>query len=166
MSLPYSDSFDGDATGTEAKYLMDWQGAFEVVGCGGGRTGQCVRQMTAQAPITWDTLSDPHALLGDVNWSNYTVSSDVLLEKSGYAELIGRASSQSYQGAAGLNAYHLRVSDTGAWSILNSNTNGTVTTLAQRHGRGTGHQPLAHARPDLRRHHHHRRRRRRRRSAR
>ena len=130
MSLPYSDTFDSDATGTEAKYLMDWQGAFEVVGCGGGRSGQCVRQMSAQTPITWDTLSDPHALLGDVNWSNYTVSSDVLLEKSGYAELIGRAGSQSYQGAAGLNAYHLRVSDTGAWSILNSNTGGTVTTLA------------------------------------
>ena len=94
--LPYSDSFDSDATGTEAKYLMDWQGAFEIVGCGGGRAGQCVRQMSAQAPITWDTLSDPHALLGDLSWSNYTVSSDVLLEKSGYAELIGRASTQDY----------------------------------------------------------------------
>jgi hypothetical protein len=87
--------------------------------------------MSAQAPITWDTLSDPHALLGDLSWSNYTVSSDVMLEKSGYVELIGRAGNQSYSGAAGLNAYHLRVSDTGAWSILNSNTNGTVSTLAQ-----------------------------------
>jgi hypothetical protein len=60
--------------------------------------------MSAQAPITWDTLSDPHALLGDLNWSNYTVSSDVMLEKSGYAELIGRAGGQGYVGAAGLNA--------------------------------------------------------------
>ena len=43
--LPYSDSFDSYATGTEAKYLMDWQGAFEVVGCGGGRyrRSACVR---------------------------------------------------------------------------------------------------------------------------
>ncbi|HET9168288.1 MAG TPA: ricin-type beta-trefoil lectin domain protein, partial [Actinospica sp.] len=130
LGLPYSDSFDGDTVGSEAKYLMDWQGSFEIVNCGGGRSGQCVRQMSAQAPITWDTLSDPHTLLGDLSWSNYTVSSDVMLEKSGYAELIGRASSQSYTGSAGLNAYHLRVSDTGAWSILNSNTNGNVTTLA------------------------------------
>ncbi|MEO6086660.1 MAG: ricin-type beta-trefoil lectin domain protein [Umezawaea sp.] len=131
LNLPYSDSFDSNAASTEAKYLMDWQGAFEVAGCGGGRTGRCVRQMSAQAPITWDTLSDPHALLGDLSWSNYTISSDALLEKSGYAELIGRASSQGYTGAAGLNAYHLRVSDTGAWSILNSNTNGNVATLAR-----------------------------------
>jgi O-glycosyl hydrolase len=130
MSLPYSDSFDADATGTEAKYLMDWQGAFEIVGCGGGRSGQCVRQMSAQAPITWDTLSDPHALLGDVGWTNYTVSSDVMLEQSGYAGLIGRASTQGYTGAAGLNAYHLRVSDTGAWSILRGNTSNAFTTLA------------------------------------
>ncbi|MBY8877217.1 ricin-type beta-trefoil lectin domain protein [Actinacidiphila acidipaludis] len=130
MSLPYSDSFDSDAAGTEAKYLMDWQGAFEVASCGGGRTGMCVRQMSAQAPITWDPLTDPHTLLGDLSWGNYTVSSDVLLEKSGYAELLGRANTQSYSGAAGLNAYHLRVSDTGAWSILSSNTSGNVTTLA------------------------------------
>ncbi|NUS17057.1 MAG: galactosylceramidase [Streptomyces sp.] len=130
MSLPYSDSFDGYTAGAEAKYLMDWQGAFEVAACGGGRSGTCVRQMSAQAPITWDPLTDPHTLLGDLGWSNYTVSSDVLLEKSGYAELLGRANTQSYSGAAGLNAYHLRVSDTGAWSILSSNTGGTVTTLA------------------------------------
>jgi hypothetical protein len=130
MSLPYSDTFDSDATGTEAKYLMDWQGSFEVAACGGGRSGQCVRQMSPQTPITWDTLSDPHALLGDVSWSNYTVSSDVLLEKSGYAELMGRANTQSYGGAGGLNAYHLRVSDTGAWSILSTNTGATVSTLA------------------------------------
>jgi glycosyl hydrolase family 59/cellulose binding protein with CBM2 domain/putative Ig domain-containing protein/glycosyl hydrolase family 59 (putative galactocerebrosidase) len=130
MSLPYSDSFDSYATGSEAKYLMDWQGAFEVAGCGGGRSGQCVRQMSAQAAITWDTLSDPHALLGDTGWRDYTVSSDVMLEKSGYVEVIGHAGTQSYSGAAGLNAYHLRVSDTGAWSILSSNTSNNISTLA------------------------------------
>ncbi|WP_405577593.1 ricin-type beta-trefoil lectin domain protein [Streptomyces sp. NBC_01190] len=130
LGLPYSDSFDSYATGSEAKYLMDWQGAFETVSCGGGRTGTCVRQMSPQKPITWDALSDPHALLGDVSWSNYTVSSDVLLEQSGYADLIGRANSQDYSSTGGLNAYRLRVSDTGAWSILSSSTNGSVTTLA------------------------------------
>jgi hypothetical protein len=86
--------------------------------------------MSPQAPITWDPLTDPHTLLGDLGWSNYTVSSDVLLEKSGYADLLGRANSQSYSGAAGLNAYHLRVSDNGNWSVLKSDTGGSVSTLA------------------------------------
>jgi O-glycosyl hydrolase len=126
LGLPYSDSFDSYAAGTEAKYLMDWQGAFETTACG----GTCVRQMSPQKPITWDALSDPHALLGDVGWSNYTVSSDVLLEQSGYADLLGRANSQDYTTTGGLNAYHLRVTDAGAWSILSSSTNGNVSTLA------------------------------------
>ncbi|CAG7612539.1 ricin-type beta-trefoil lectin domain protein [Actinacidiphila bryophytorum] len=130
LGLPYSDSFDGYTAGTEAKYLMDWQGAFEETACGGGRSGMCVRQMSPQKPITWDALSDPHAMLGDVGWSNYTVSSDVLLEQSGYADLLGRANSQDYTTTGGLNAYHLRVTDAGAWSILSSSTNGNVSTLA------------------------------------
>ncbi|MFI0508415.1 ricin-type beta-trefoil lectin domain protein [Streptomyces sp. WSLK1-5] len=131
LKLPYSDSFDGYATGTEAKYLMDWQGAFEAVACGGGRSGKCVRQMSPQKPITWDSLTDPHALLGETGWGNYTVSSDVLLEQSGYVELIGRAGAHDYDHGGGQNAYRLRVSDTGAWSILSTNTGGTVTTLAR-----------------------------------
>jgi len=130
LSLPYADNFDGYATGAEAKYLMDWQGAFEVAACGGGRTGNCVRQMSAQAPITWDTLTDPHTLIGDTRWNNYTVTSDVLLEKSGYAELMGRVGTQSYGGAGGVNAYHLRVSDNGAWSIIRSDTGNNNSTLA------------------------------------
>ena len=164
FALPYSDNFDANATGTEAKYLEDWQGSFEVAACGGGRTGQCVRQMSAQAPITWDNLSDPHAMIGDVGWSNYTVTSDVLLEKSGYAELLGRANTQTYgnNGASGLNAYHLRVSDSGAWSILSSNTsnNTNFTTLASGNVAALGTNRWHTLAPGLLRQHHHRRNRR------
>jgi len=143
LALPYSDSFDGYTTGTEAKYLMDWQGAFEVTGCGGGRGGKCVRQMSPQKPITWDALTDPHALLGETGWGNYTVSSDVLLEQPGYAELLGRAGGHDYDRTGGQNAYRLRLSDTGAWSVLSSSTDGTLTTLARgtvaAPGTGTWH---------------------------
>jgi hypothetical protein len=130
LALPYSDTFDSYATGTEAKYLMDQQGSFETGGCGGGRAGQCVRQMGAQTPIAWDSLSDPYALLGDLSWSNYTVSSDVLLEKAGYAGLIGRAGTQAAFAPAKINSYSLRVTDTGSWSILRNDSNGSVATLA------------------------------------
>ncbi len=130
LALPYSDSFDSESIGSEAKYLMDWQGSFEVAACGGGRTGHCVRQMSAQAPITWDTLTDPHTLIGDTRWGNYTVTSDTLLEKSGYVELMGRVGTQSYGGAGGVNAYHFRVSDNGSWSIIRSDTGNNNSTLA------------------------------------
>jgi O-glycosyl hydrolase len=130
MGLPYRDTYDGYPVGKEARYLMDQQGAFETAACGAGRTGTCVRQVSPQAPITWDTLSDPYALLGDTTWSNYSVSTDVMLEKPGYAELIGRATWQHAFGPAGLDAYYLRVSDTGAWSILRNDTNNPMTTIA------------------------------------
>ncbi|MEV6008134.1 ricin-type beta-trefoil lectin domain protein [Streptomyces sp. NPDC051976] len=128
MALPYSDGYDSSAVGTEAKYLSDIQGAFEVTACGGGRSGRCVRQMTPRAPIAWAKLGDPSALLGDTTWSNYQVSSDVLLEQAGYAEIIGRAGWQNY-GTAGLDAYYLRLSNTGAWSLLRNDTSNTMTTL-------------------------------------
>ena len=129
LPLPYSDSFDGYAVGAEARYLADMQGAFEITACGAGRAGRCVRQMSPRAPITWDALSDPYALLGDLGWFNYRFSADVLLEQAGYAELIGRATAQHAFGPAGLNAYYLRVSNTGAWSVLRNNVDNAMTTL-------------------------------------
>ncbi|WP_424533187.1 RICIN domain-containing protein [Sphaerisporangium viridialbum] len=128
MTLPYSDNYDGYAAGKEPRYLMDQQGAFEVTACGAGRAGRCVRQMAPRMPITWDGDYDPYALLGDVNWNNYTLSSDVLLEQAGYVKLIGRGGTQHY-GPAGQNAYYLRVTDAGAWSIQRNTADNTVTTL-------------------------------------
>jgi O-glycosyl hydrolase len=131
LPLPYSDTFDSYGVARQAKYLMDAQGSFEIVGCGGGRTGQCVRQMSEQAPIQWTSqLAEPYTLLGDLSWTNYTVSSDVMLEKSGYAQLIGRASTYQFQAPANVNAYYLRVTPTGSWSIVSNTTSGNVRTLA------------------------------------
>ncbi len=131
LALPYSDSFDSYGTASEAKYLMDIQGSFEVVGCGGGRSGQCVRQMSEQAPIYWTTqLAEPYALLGDFGWSNYTVSSDVMIEKPGYVQLIGRAGAYPHEYPGNLNAYYFQIADTGSWSILSNSTSGSVRTLA------------------------------------
>jgi len=85
--------------------------------------------MTPRAPITWDTLSDPYTLIGDTRWSNYRVSTDVLLEQAGYAEVIGRATWQHAFGPAGLDAYYLRASNTGAWSIFRNDVNNTMTSV-------------------------------------
>lgn len=129
FALPYADNYDGYAVGTEARYLADMQGAFEISTCAAGRAGRCVRQMSPRAPITWDDLSDPYALLGDIGWSNYRISSDVLLEQAGYVEIIGRAGTQHAFGPAGLNAYYLRVTDRGAWSLFRNNVSNTNTVL-------------------------------------
>ncbi|MEV6011401.1 RICIN domain-containing protein [Streptomyces sp. NPDC051976] len=145
LALPYSDTLAGYTTGQEARYLSSMNGAFQAAPCGGGRTGQCLRQMATASPIQWtdETSNQPYTLVGDRGWSNYTVSSDVLLEKSGSAaEILGRVGTQAHNNN-GLNAYHLRLTDTGAWSLLKTDGAWNWTTLASgtvtAPGTGTWH---------------------------
>ena len=130
LALPYSDNFSSYSVGQEARYFSDQNGAFEIVAASGGRSGNSLRQMAPTAPINWDNPSDPYTLLGDLNWSNYTVSCDVLLEQAGYVEILGRVGTQQGFSPAHINAYYLRVTNGGAWSILKNTTGGTVTTIA------------------------------------
>jgi Glycosyl hydrolase family 59/Ricin-type beta-trefoil lectin domain-like/Concanavalin A-like lectin/glucanases superfamily len=128
LPLPYTDSFDSDATGSEADFLSDQNGSFEVRPCT-GRTGQCVRQMAAQSPINWDGASNPYTTLGDLSWSDYKVSADTLMEQAGAVQLLGRVETQQPFAVAGINDYYLQLSSTGAWSIVKNTTSATTTTL-------------------------------------
>ncbi len=130
LALPYADSFDHPA-GREATYLSSMNGAFETAPCGGGRTGECLRQTAPVTPIRWTSESwdAPYTLMGDLSWSNYTVSSDVLLEQPGSVEILGRVGTQG-RNNSGLDAYHLRFSSTGGWALLKSDGTWRFTTLA------------------------------------
>ncbi|MFC1408486.1 ricin-type beta-trefoil lectin domain protein [Streptacidiphilus sp. N1-12] len=128
LALPYSDTFDNVASGAEAAYFSDMQGAFEAQPCV-GRSGQCLQQMAPVKPIEWQDDSDAFSLMGDTTWSDYTVQSDVNLRQAGTVELLGRAGPQN-RPQSHQAAYELRVSDAGAWSIVRSSTAGALTTLA------------------------------------
>jgi ricin-type beta-trefoil lectin protein/glycosyl hydrolase family 59 (putative galactocerebrosidase)/glycosyl hydrolase family 59 len=128
LALPYSDNFDSYGNGTEAKYFADMQGAYEVRDCTGGHAGKCLQQVAPTQPILWQDDSDAFTLAGDPNWGNYTVSTDVNLQQAGTAMLLGRANTQTRpQGHQA--AYQLRVSNTGAWSIVKHDTSNNNTTL-------------------------------------
>lgn len=135
FALPYSETFESYTTGTLARYFSDLAGAFETAPAGGGRGGISYRQVITTPPITWHSGSPtaPITVMGDPDWSNYQASVDVLLEQAGYVELIGNLTSQiRLSGAA--EGYHLRVSNTGAWSLFSeaSTSSNTIadTTLA------------------------------------
>ncbi|MFJ3305173.1 RICIN domain-containing protein [Streptomyces sp. NPDC086549] len=104
------------------------QGSFEARPCADGRTGQCVQQVTPVRPIEWQDDSDAFSLLGDPTWSDYTVKLDVDLQQAGTVELLGRAGTQNRPQSHQV-AYRLRVSDTGAWSIVRSSAAGNLSTL-------------------------------------
>ncbi|WP_460346370.1 ricin-type beta-trefoil lectin domain protein [Actinoallomurus acanthiterrae] len=130
LALPYSDDFDGSATTTSPKYFADMNGAFQTVPCGGGRTGKCLRQMAPTRPIHWtdEKSPNPYTIMGDLTWSNYTVSVDALLQPSSTVDVLGRVGQQG-RNNNGLNAYHLIVGDTGAWAIQKTDTSWNWTTL-------------------------------------
>jgi glycosyl hydrolase family 59/ricin-type beta-trefoil lectin protein/glycosyl hydrolase family 59 (putative galactocerebrosidase) len=130
LALPYSDSFDGGTAGSQPRYLAQQQGVFEVGACAGGRSGQCVDQLTPAKPIEWTPDSNPYTIGGDMNWANYTVSADALMEQAGSVELAARVGQQHAFGPAGINEYYLQLASTGAWSIVRNNTSDSLTTLA------------------------------------
>jgi hypothetical protein len=130
LSLPYRDSFAEVPVGREARLLADQQGSFEAVRCAGGRPGDCIQQMAPVAPINWDNPSDPYATLGDLGWTDYTVSVDTRLTQDGAVRLLGRVGTQQGFSPANIDAYYLTLAHTGAWSLDRDSTSGTISTLA------------------------------------
>ncbi|MFG2631783.1 ricin-type beta-trefoil lectin domain protein [Streptomyces sp. NPDC048473] len=131
LKLPYRDSFDHPTSNSSPRYFSDMNGAFNKVRCGGGRSGTCARQMAPTTPIRWtdEKYSAPYTIMGDGSWSNYTVTADTLFEESSTVELLGRVNQQA-KNNNGLDAYHLRVSSSGDWSIDKSDIGWNFTTLA------------------------------------
>ena len=129
LALPYSDNFDGYADRGMARYFQTMQGAYEVRGCSAGRSGRCLQQVAPRQPINWQDDSDAYGLVGDTGWSNYTVSTDVSMQQAGTVTLLGRANTQ-LRPQNRQAAYQLRISDSGAWSIVNHTLGNTNVTLA------------------------------------
>lgn len=86
--------------------------------------------MAAQAPITWDNAANPYTTIGDLSWTNYTVSADALINQAGAVQLLGRVGTQHPFSVAGIDEYYLQLANTGAWSIVKNDYNGDLTTLA------------------------------------
>ena len=117
LPLPFGDNFESYVPGRMAKYFSDMVGSFETADCAGGRAGICLRQVVPEEPISWKrTAGRPFTMVGNLDWTDYRVSSDVLLQQAGSVDLIGRLSGMS--GMDVPNSYQLRVADTGEWFLL------------------------------------------------
>lgn len=128
LPLPYRQDFDSLGAHQLAPYIADVHGGFETAPCAGGRGGLCYQQTLRQQPISWHGVTMPATtIVGDPSWwGDYQVSAHVLLDQPGHVELLGRVESQQHRVAG----YHLRVADTGAWSLFTEDAAGKSTTLA------------------------------------
>lgn len=130
LQLPFREDFEQYDHGSLARYFSDINGAFETAPCSGDRTGTCYRQVITEQPTIWNSTGNmpPTTLMGDPRWwGDYEVSIDALLEQQGYIELLARVSSQRGMDIAG---YHLRIADTGQWTLYSQKLNGDDIILA------------------------------------
>lgn len=141
LALPYREDFERTRFGL-ARYVADVHGAFEAVPCAGDRDGTCYEQQVTRPPLAWhDTNLPPTTMVGDPRWwGDYEVSVDALLDQPGHVELLGRVDSQQHNAAG----YHLRVADTGTWSLFTEDVRSRTRTLASGAvptlGTGTWHR--------------------------
>ncbi|XP_002734950.1 galactocerebrosidase-like [Saccoglossus kowalevskii] len=93
--LPYSDDFEKYAEFSEADYFADQSGVFEIRQSNDLEHGKVMRQVVPQRPVVWCNDSDsPTSIIGNHNWTNVNVSSDIYLEdKNGGVLLASRVSS-------------------------------------------------------------------------
>jgi hypothetical protein len=120
--IPYRDDFESYAAGATPRYFSDQSGIFEIVPRADGR-GHCLRQVTTQSGIEWAAQSSPYTILGDANWRDYEVSTEVLLETNGEAYLYGRIADIPGFSDPVPRAYWLKAGSSGAWELHNrSNT--------------------------------------------
>jgi Glycosyl hydrolase family 59 len=129
--FPYRDEYQNYSIGANPLYMSDVLGAFNIESCAPGRNGKCLQQVLNTAPIAWPSGGSgilPLTVIGDPAWTNYLVSSDVLLPVSGTVSIYGRIANQPQKAIA--NGYSFNVSDSGAWSLAAGSSPITSGTLA------------------------------------
>lgn len=92
--LPYTEDFERYSIGEVPRYFCDLVGAFEVVQRSDGK-GKALRQAIDRRPTDWspDWINHyPHTYFAETNLTNYSWSAQVMLEKPGWAGIIGRVS--------------------------------------------------------------------------
>jgi O-glycosyl hydrolase len=113
--FPYHDSLaDGGLSG-QTPYFSQMEGAYEERSCQDGRKGTCLTQVSPQPAISWAAWKKPAGILGDLNWSDYSVGVEAYVPAEGTAEVLGRVSNDAMQPVP--NGYGLSLSADGTWSL-------------------------------------------------
>jgi galactosylceramidase len=133
--FPYCDDFEGyqsaKAWGYLPRYLTDISGVFELADRPDGK-GHCLRQVISQKPQSWSQEWMPYTVLGDRNWKDYEVSSDVCLDNGGWAGVMGRVNNLGNGTTCLPKGYYMRLAEDGTCALY------AATGLPGRGGGGGG----------------------------
>ena len=114
--FPYYETFEEYSSperwGYLPRYFADIAGSFELAPCPKNR-GQCLRQMAPVRTISWAPDWMPYTILGDSQWSDYEVSTDVYLGSGESAAIMGRINDVGTGYGFIPKGYYLQLSDAG-----------------------------------------------------
>ena len=149
FSLPYNEDFESYGSGRMPRYFVDAHGTFETCVLSDGNT--VLRQCIMEKPIIWHPgsshCSQPVSEMGSMDWDDYSVGIDVMLETQGSVALCCRLDPDVEPNSEyGLEGYWLILSDDGSWKMDYRNEKGAVTVASGN----TGYSPGQWIRMELR----------------
>jgi galactosylceramidase len=113
--FPYHEDFESYDVGQSPRYVNQRNGVFEIVKRADGH-GNALHLASHTRGIEWVKMKDPQMFLGSLDWKDYSVCADFLLDTPGNVALYGRIGSilENDTPAAG---YCLEVNYSGDWEL-------------------------------------------------
>ncbi len=118
--FPYYETFDeytdAKSWGYLPHYTADIAGIFEIADRPDHK-GKCLRQVVEAGAQSWAPEWMPYTILGDRYWKDYEVSTDVYLNKEGWAGVMGRVIGTGTGYGCKPNGYYMNMSADGTCSL-------------------------------------------------
>lgn len=119
--IPYEDNFDQytypEEWGYLPHYTADLIGCFEMVKRP-GYDGQCLRQVVGSHTLSWAPEWHHYTILGDSEWKDYEISSDVYLNPGDEAGVMGRLCDVGSGYGIWAKGYYLKLDDQGKVTLV------------------------------------------------
>lgn len=129
--FPYYENFeeykDAKSYGYLPHYTADIAGVYEIAKRPDHK-GNCLRQVIEAGSQSWAPEWMPYTILGDQNWKDYEVSSDISINKDGWAGIMGRVIATGSGYGCNPSGYYMTLSSDGICSLYVSTMDQKIET--------------------------------------
>ena len=122
--IPYEDNFEQyknpSQWGYLPHYLADLIGCFELVDTPplGGESGLCLRQTVGSHTLSWAPEWHHYTIIGDRNWTDYEISTNVFLNPGDEAGIMGRLCDVGSGYGVWAKGYYLKMDEQGRVELI------------------------------------------------
>ena len=118
--FPYFENFkryaDPKSTGYLPHFTADIAGVFEIADRP-DHAGKCLRQVVDHKAQSWAPEWKPYTILGDAQWTDYEINSDIFFDDGGWAGVMGRVNNTGNGWEDDPDGYYARLNSDGICAI-------------------------------------------------